>query len=220
MAVNVIMLNIVKKSLSEQIYDILKQEILGQKISFGQRLVNRDLQERFGVSSTPIRDAINRLYLDGLVDEITKVGAKIIEFDLNFALEMNEFIAILCTAAIKLSAQKSSKEDVVASLEAALHTQRNPQNEEEYFQSDFIFHRTFFDYCENNKLKQEYEQYNVLRSMLVFKYYSTGNSKSEAIAQHEKILDAYRQGNIEEAVQSMDIHYAYAAQLLKDSFNQ
>lgn len=214
------MLNIVKKSLSEQIYDILKQEILGQKISFGQRLVNRDLQERFGVSSTPIRDAINRLYLDGLVDEITKVGAKIIEFDLNFALEMNEFIAILCTAAIKLSAQKSSKEDVVASLEAALHTQRNPQNEEEYFQSDFIFHRTFFDYCENNKLKQEYEQYNVLRSMLVFKYYSTGNSKSEAIAQHEKILDAYRQGNIEEAVQSMDIHYAYAAQLLKDSFNQ
>ena len=80
---------IVKKTLNEQIYEALRDEILAKKISFGEKLVNRELQNKFGVSSTPVRDAINRLYMDGLVDEVSKTGARIISFDLKFATEIN-----------------------------------------------------------------------------------------------------------------------------------
>ena len=72
---------IVKKNLSEQIYESLKKEILDQKIGFGEKLINRSLQEKYGVSSTPVRDAINRLYVDGLLDNISNVGARVIPFD-------------------------------------------------------------------------------------------------------------------------------------------
>ena len=84
-----------KKTLSEQIYQLLKQDILSQKIGFGEKLINRDLQKKYGVSSTPIRDAINRLYQDGLVEDITKNGARVIAFDLTAAIEINEIITIL-----------------------------------------------------------------------------------------------------------------------------
>lgn len=52
---------IVKQTLSEQIYNILKEDILCGRILMGDKLTNRELQERFQVSSTPVRDAINRL---------------------------------------------------------------------------------------------------------------------------------------------------------------
>ena len=67
-------MKLMRKSLSDQIYSVLKLEILKQKIPFGSKLVNRNLQERFEVSSSPVRDAINRLYNDGLISSITQSG--------------------------------------------------------------------------------------------------------------------------------------------------
>ena len=63
---------IIKQTLSEQIYNILKEDILSGRILMGDKLTNRELQERFQVSSTPVRDAINRLSKDGLTQEVSK----------------------------------------------------------------------------------------------------------------------------------------------------
>ncbi|MGL4791102.1 MAG: GntR family transcriptional regulator, partial [Anaerotignaceae bacterium] len=70
-----------KKSLSEQIYEQLRMDIIFRKISLGEKLTNNQLQQRFKVSSSPIRDAINKLYFDGLLSEVTRAGAKVIELD-------------------------------------------------------------------------------------------------------------------------------------------
>ena len=72
-------MRVVKDLLSEQIYKILKNDIINSKINFGEVLVNKNLQERFEVSSTPIRDAILRLKEDGIIEEITRSGAKLID---------------------------------------------------------------------------------------------------------------------------------------------
>ena len=85
-------MRVVKDLLSEQIYKILKNDIINSKINFGEVLVNKNLQERFEVSSTPIRDAILRLKEDGIIEEITRSGAKLIDFDPNFACEVNQLI--------------------------------------------------------------------------------------------------------------------------------
>ena len=51
---------IIKQTLSEQLYNILKEDILSGRILMGDKLTNRDLQERFQVSSTPVRDVYKR----------------------------------------------------------------------------------------------------------------------------------------------------------------
>ena len=61
-------MNLAKNTLSEQIYQILRNDILTQAIPLGEKLTLKALQERFGVSSTPIRDAFTRLSEDGLVN--------------------------------------------------------------------------------------------------------------------------------------------------------
>ena len=60
------MRQISRKTLSEQIHDMLREEILTQEIPCGEKLTIRQLQQRFGTSSTPVRDAMVRLAQDGL----------------------------------------------------------------------------------------------------------------------------------------------------------
>ena len=214
------MVKIIKKTLNEQIYEVLRDEILAQKISFGEKLVNKDLQNKFGVSSTPIRDAINRLYMDGLVDEISKTGAKIINFDLKFATEINEFICILCTSAVELSYQRGEKVKIVEILEKIIEKQKKVKNEEEYFQQDYMFHKTFFDFSDNIFLKETYKRYNVLRFLLSKYAYEKYSNKEAAISQHGEILEAYRKGEIQKAKDKMTEHCNFGIIKLNEFFSE
>ena len=69
-----------KSTLSEQIYQILRNDILTQKIPCGEKLTLKLLQERFQVSSTPIREALTRLTQDQLVSYYSNVGIRVISF--------------------------------------------------------------------------------------------------------------------------------------------
>ncbi len=211
---------IVKKTLNEQIYEALRDEILAKKISFGEKLVNRELQNKFGVSSTPVRDAINRLYMDGLVDEVSKTGARIISFDLKFATEINEFICILCTSAVKLSYQRGENGKVVRLLEKIIEKQKKAKNEEEYFHQDYMFHKTFFDFSGNLFLKETYKKYNVLRFLLSKYAYEKNSNKESAIRQHIGILEAYKNGEIGKAEQEMTDHYNFGIIKLNEFFSK
>ena len=68
-----------KATLSEQIYTILKNDILDQSIPQGEKLTLKNLQERFATSSTPIRDALTRLTEEGLVNYYSNVGVTVIK---------------------------------------------------------------------------------------------------------------------------------------------
>ena len=112
---------IIKQTLSEQIYNILKEDILSGRILMGDKLTNRELQERFQVSSTPVRDAINRLSKDGLTQEVSKSGAQLITFDYSYANELNDFITFLACRAVMLSTSFSvsgSVEESITALQA------------------------------------------------------------------------------------------------------
>lgn len=108
---------IIKQTLSEQIYNILKEDILSGRILMGDKLTNRELQERFQVSSTPVRDAINRLSKDGLTQEVSKSGAQLITFDYSYANELNDFITFLACRAVMLSSTEPDTEKLVEKLQ-------------------------------------------------------------------------------------------------------
>lgn len=117
-------MTIIKKSLSDQIYDELKMEIVTKKIMFGSKIINRNLQERFKVSSSPIRDAINRLYADGLIKSIDNTGALVVNFDVNFYVEVNEILLGITNTGIKLAFQKSDHKEVADILKEYISLQK------------------------------------------------------------------------------------------------
>lgn len=208
-----------KETFSDQIYESLKQDILCRRIGFGEKLTNRDLQKRYGVSSTPVRDAINRLYLDGFIEEITNAGAKVINFDMQFALEINDIITSLAVNAVGLSRKRSDPNVVIEALEKQIELQQKNADNSDYYIHNNEFHLTFFRFSNNQRLFKLYEQYNILQEILVRYTYGVDSAgKINSIAQHQKILAAYKEDNIVLAQQYMAEHYAFAVDKIEKGF--
>jgi len=64
-----------RSSLVEDVTERLREALLNGDVSPGQRLLMRELEERFGVSHIPIREALRRLEAEGLVENVPQRGA-------------------------------------------------------------------------------------------------------------------------------------------------
>lgn len=211
-----------KKTLSDQIYDILKMEILKREIPFGTKLVNRTLQKRFEVSSSPIRDAINRLNQDGLITSIDNSGATVVDFDYDFFLEINEVLLYVVNTGIKLSFEKSNIEEVCKDLEEYVLLQEKHIGTDEFYDYDYKFHKTFIEYSQNGRLKKIFDEYNVLHEMLVRNYYEaeTFQIQEDGIEIHKQIIDAFKAKDYQLAMALTEKHYKAAEQIFKKVLQQ
>lgn len=213
--------HIVKKNLNQQIYEDLRREIFEQKIRFGEKLVNRELQKRYGVSSTPVRDAINRLYQDGLLGSLSNGGARVIDFDYNHAREVNEVIAMMNCNAVALSARKGNVAAAARELEDAIARQEEFLDTDRYFEFDQQFHQVFFKYSGNQSFSSLYSQYASLWQLLFRFYYRDQESRRDkSIISHKQIMQLYREGKVEEAVEKMNQHFAGAEQPLGNTLKK
>ena len=195
-----------RRSLSEQVYDVLIHDIVTGQIALGDRLINRELQTRFGVSSTPIRDAINKLYQDGLIRELTNSGAQLIDFDQQYAEELNHFIMMLAEIVRLLHEYQDAME-------------ASQENDTEYFGADYRFHKVFFDYCGNRFLKETYKRYNRIRSLLISSAMRASRDRQPSVDQHRRITAAFEAGQFDLAREQMREHYQYGVHLLLDREN-
>ncbi len=215
-------MKIEKRTLSDQIYQVLKMEILQKKIQFDEKLVNRTLQKRFGVSSTPIRDAINRLYADGLVDNITNSGAKVISFNLDFAIEINELLVMLIAGGMRLSFKKGDLDKICKDLKHWIELQRECIGTDKFFEYDYKFHKTFIDHCNNRNLKDIYKKYHVLHEILVRSFHD-GNEQGmqeNSIRTHEEILKSVENRELDSAITLTQQHYEIAEQWFRKMFSE
>ena len=208
-----------KETYADQIYEALKQDILSCRIGLGERLINRELQERYGVSSTPVRDAINRLYREGFLKEITRAGAQVIEFNPHYVADITEITAMLANNAIRLSAEKSSRKEMSRELAKILSLQRENQNNEDFFYYGSEFHLTFFRYSRNRHFCQLFQEYEVRQEVLVrYIYILDPQYKETSLQEHESIYQAYQGGDIQKAQRCSDRHFAQAGAVIQKAF--
>jgi DNA-binding GntR family transcriptional regulator len=81
--------------LREQVLDLLRREIVEMRFQPGQRLVERELVERIGVSRTTVREALRQLVAEGLVTNVPQKGAVVATPSAKEAAELYEVRALL-----------------------------------------------------------------------------------------------------------------------------
>lgn len=186
------MKDLVKQTLAEQIYSILKNDIINQDIKCGEKLTLKTLQERFEISSTPIRDAMNRLSQDGLIDHVTNVGAKVIDLDHHQIKEVYDYCCILDSAALKLSFSLDF-ENFSKKLQACVSDQKMALDQENI--SDFRihsddFHDIFFQFADNSMLYLAAQKIRNQLSLLANKYQDYEVSRNVVFEEHKAIAEA------------------------------
>ena len=186
--------------LRDVVFNTLRQAILKGELAPGERLMEIQLAEKLGVSRTPIREAIRKLELEGLVLMIPRKGAevaKISERSLRDVLEVRRSLEEL---AIELACQRMSEEDM-DELERVQGSFRNAIARGEAMaiaETDEHYH-VIYQGTGNDKLVQ---MLNNLREQMYryrLEYIKDEDKRQVLLVEHEHILKALRNRNIAEA---------------------
>ena len=182
------------KSLREEIVEIVQREIIAGHFRPGQRLVERELVKRFGVSSIPIREALQELENRGLVVRRHNVGCSVIQLTPREAARICELRRVLEPKVMEWAAERISP-GIAAALRVQLVLVEEAAltgNWSRYFQEDLKFHRMIWQAADNGYATRALEA--VVGSL--FASGIIGGRDAAAIdlraeaAKHRRLLDA------------------------------
>ncbi|MGL5439104.1 MAG: GntR family transcriptional regulator [Filifactoraceae bacterium] len=142
-----------KESLVEQIYAKLKNDIISLKLPLGSKINVRELQEKYGVSSTPLREAINRLQAENLVNYINNIGASVIEINEDDVYEIQDLTITLHTAAIKFAMARCHPSKLLTEIKQGLESYKNATTIEQRVMGVFDIFGVFYYNCGNKRLR-------------------------------------------------------------------
>lgn len=97
-----------------RVYELVRREILSCAIVPGAELREADLAERFGVSKSPIRDAMQKLELEGLVEIEPRRGHRVRQVSVSDAVDMLELRLILEVASVRKVALVATEAELQA----------------------------------------------------------------------------------------------------------
>ncbi len=199
-----------KQTLSEQIYEILRQDILTQKIQCGTKLTLKMLQERFEVSSTPIREALTRLSEEGLMFYYSNIGVRVLEFTARDLREIFQFMGDLDALAVQYAAEHTDREKLAAQLQENLETCEKESDTKKLLQLSDEFHLLFYEYCDNSRLKSSAERMRSQLSVASYQYEQQTDNRSHIHEEHREIYEAFARGEAREAAEKMKTHLMHS----------
>jgi len=206
-------------TLTETIYQNIKELIINGKYKNGSRLLLNDLSNEMDVSITPTREALKKLEKDGLVKIIPNRGAMVINLTLRDVIEIYDIRKQLESLAIELFI-KGKKENILDELDKICDEDDNCLKNGDlnlHIKYNYKFHKLLVKFSENKRLIKFYDELSGQLSMLVGKTINFAGEPEKSADEHRKILEALRQKNMELAKKIIQRHIQNAK---KDILNR
>lgn len=134
------------RQVAVQVYEILRERILAVELAPGALLVRGDIQEEFGVSQTPVRDALLRLQEEGLVDIFPQHATLVSRIDIGHARQAQFLRLSLELEAVRRLAADSPAETAAELAEVLEQQDRvaDPSTHDRFDALDRDFHRVLY----------------------------------------------------------------------------
>lgn len=180
--------------LRDIVFRSIRTAILTGDFQPGERLMENQLAEMLGVSRTPIREAIRKLELEGLVVMVPRKGAEVADITEKDIRDVLEVRATLEGLAVKLACENMQDEDI-EKLENANNLFIEAVKEkkvEEVVARDVAFHDVIFEASGNEKLIQIINNLReqIYRYRIEYVYYIADHN--ELVKEHLQIVDALK----------------------------
>ena len=194
--------------LRDVVFNTLRQAILKGELEPGERLMEIQLAERLGVSRTPIREAIRKLELEGLVLMIPRKGAEVAEISEKSLREVLEVRRSLEELAIELACQRITPEELTALEEAENRFARAVEDGEvmAIAESDENYHELIYQATANERLVQILNNLREQMYRYRLEYIKDEDRRQILVVEHEHILRAVRRRDIADAKSAVREH--------------
>lgn len=209
--------------LIDSVYARLRDMILANVLRPGQKLVDRDLAEQLGVSRTPVREALGRLAMMGLVEARSRRGYYVRQYSADELSDLYEFRQVLEVSAARLAAMNASPEHVrkfkriLAELDLLA---ADPSNRARSVELDIEIHNLIAAASGNASLKEAVQ--NLLDKVMCFIWVDWVDPRSavpETIAaahrEHKELITRIIDKDSEGAAEAIGAHIESARKVLE-----
>jgi DNA-binding GntR family transcriptional regulator len=195
-------------SLVNQAYQQLKRIILEHQVPLGGKLNEGELAAALGISRTPVREAINRLEKEGLVEILPQRGAFVVQFSEKDIYELFLIRENLEGLSAYLASEKINEKDL-SKLEDCVQGFNKPFSEKDiqrYTKEDFKFHQTIVNLSGAQRLinliTTLYDHIRIFRLTTV----GLSDRMKTSIEEHRRIIEALRKKDPDESEKRMRQH--------------
>jgi len=195
-------------TLAEQVYQHLRQDILGNAYPPDAALPEKTLANQLNVSRVPVREALHKLAAEGLVTLKPRQGAFVSSLSPRQFLDAYRVREALEDLAIKLAVPNLTREDhaELGRLQGEMRRAATEEDPAAFFSANHAFHALFVERSENDYLKAIY--FPLMDQMRRYLSSSLGlrGGLERSIEEHQAILDAVRSRDAEEAARLLREH--------------
>lgn len=206
---------IVVKSLREQVYDYLRNQLKLGTLTPSVYLDLNAMAESMGVSRTPLRDALLQLEAEDFVTFVPRKGVMVNPLERKDIQEIYQLVGALESSALLVAAPRMDQSHfrTLRELDAKSLAALSAGCIEEHYEHNFAFHDLFLEVCGNPRITktvhlQKQRLYEWIRKMdfnLVWEHRN--------VEEHETIVSLLEQGKASEAaVYLRDTHWGFEVQ--------
>jgi len=213
---------VINATIQEQVYQIIRREVINRVYHEGEQLKEADLAQRFNVSRSPVREALHRLAGDGILTIIPNRGIFVKEFDEKYIIDVLDLRSLLEQRGISRSPEK-----LTPAIRAELQRMRGEMEEvlrtgdaglDRHSALDTALHDLIMKLNDNTFISEISAKISALNSMFRYVSLSSDDRAMESQREHLEIIDALMAGDVEAAEQAYNRHIEGTKRRVVDTF--
>lgn len=190
----------IPKTLSQSVYNHLKESIISNKFKSGQKLHEKEIAELFQVSSTPVREAIFMLGAEGLVTIKSHKEVVVKELSHTELKEIFQVLSVLESYAVSLAIDYIGTRDLkeIEELQKEMASYCRKNSIEKYCELNRAIHNRLWEFVPNEFLRKTlHSVHNQFQRYSYAQYYALGKpgALKRSLRDHEEILETLKTKN-------------------------
>lgn len=205
-------------SAKEIVFSSVRDWIVSGTLHPGEKIVDTELAKTFSVSRTPVREALQLLSEQGLVEVIPSCGTRVADLNLEDLRQTYELLAELECTAVRLAFPVLDKMDyeTLRILNRKFAEAVEHGAIQEQCACDAAFHGHIIDRVGNQYLRQYISQLMVRSTRAENLYFGEAARQTVSVEQHYKIIEALIANNLTLAEQFMRENWLVSYQRVRD----
>jgi DNA-binding GntR family transcriptional regulator len=209
-----------RQQLSGEIYDGIWKDIVSGRFRRGEKLLDSYIARKWSTSRTPVREALQQLARDGLVEHRERYGFFVATFSREDVGELYDFRTALESMATVLAVPRLSKHELEALSKVTRELRGYVENDYAYrfLKSDLQLHELIARTAANNRITQALGNIQVQLNYFQIQGLARISHIEASIDEHEELLCQLFAGEARKARSAMEDHIQQVKQRVLEAF--
>lgn len=206
-------------SLNERAYLAFKHRLITLRYKPGEYLNTAQVMDDLEMGRTPVNQAVHRLAMEGLLQIIPRKGVMVSPLSIDDALELIEVRQVNEALCLRLATQRvnSAQIELLRELNQRIATASETRDREQMLLLDREFHQVLADIAGNSRLSDILSIIHAQAQRFWATTLSSAMHMQEVVAEHEAIIRAMEQGDIDQVETAVQAHiYSFKQALLNN----